>query len=169
MPSYCPCRQPTIWRCCKGTGISGSATPSLDVVRMLRGTRGSVYQRFSTFLSLCIQQLFPCVGSKRVKGDSTYSTVILHCKRGAGTTVSSQCSTNFLPVVGLLGRGCGLSTARVLEQKRHQNTRWSHAAATADLEPPKGFMLELGLGFFVTVRLVGVKPGAGLVWGDVQG
>ena len=39
----------------------------------------------------------------------------------------------------------GLSAARVLLKKRHQNTQRSRATAPADLEPPKGLGLGLGL------------------------
>ena len=50
-------------------------------------------------------------------------------------------------------------------EKRHQNTQRSRVrrvTAPADLEPPKGLRLGLGLGLQCT------RSGVGLVWADVQ-
>ena len=51
----------------------------------------------------------------------------------------------------------GLSAARCLKKKRHQNTRRSRVTAPADLEPPKGLGFGLGFGF-------GLGSGLGLGW-----
>ena len=39
----------------------------------------------------------------------------------------------------------GFSAAPAFYKKRHQNTRQSRATAPADLEPPKGLRIRLGL------------------------